>query len=201
MARTDINPNGVNYVVAVEGLDDISDLSPDKIKRLASMAVNATARRYRTEASRALRAQVAFPASYLDSSETGNLRVSKFSTPGSLEAVVQGRFRPTSLARFVKGPRMGGVKSPTVEVAPGHREQMKRAFLLNLRNGNVGLAVRLKPGERIENKSRMVKMSGGLYLLYGPSVDQVFREVAEDVSGPAGDYLETEFARLVEAKL
>lgn len=201
MARTQVLPNGQNYVVAVEGLDEITEDTAARVRRLASMAVNTTARRYRTVASKAIRAQVNFPASYLDSAEAGNLRVAEFATPGKLEAAVRGRFRATSLARFVKGPRVGGVKSPTVEVAPGHREQMKRAFLVGLNSGNVGLAVRLRPGERVENKTRMVKMSGGLYLLYGPSVDQVFRQVAEDVSDPAADFLETEFMRLMEAKL
>ena len=78
---------------------------------------------------------------------------------------------------------------------------MNRAFLMNLRSGNLGLAVRLAPGERIDNKRRMVQMSNGLYLLYGPSVDQVFRSVAEDVSADAGDFLEQEFLRLTEALL
>ena len=190
----------MDYVVAVEGLDSI-DLRevPDQIRRFASIAVNATARKFRTESSRRIREQIAFPAQYLDSKSTGNLKVVKNATADAMEAVIQGRFRATSMTRFIKGSKAAGRKGVTVEVAKGQRQKMNRAFIMNLRSGNVGLAIRLKEGERIENKTRMVRMNSGLYLLYGPSVDQVFRSVAEDVKDDAGDYLEQEFIRLSEA--
>jgi len=200
MVRASISSSGQSYVVAVEGLGDIDFAQVSgQIKRFAAQAVNATARRYRTESSRRIRDQVNFPARYLDSKQDGNLRITSNATADAMEAVISARFRPTSLARFVKGAKTHGRKSPTVEVSPGSREKMNRAFLMNLRSGNIGLAVRLAPGERLENKRRMVRMSNGLYLLYGPSVDQVFREVADDVSGDAGEYLENEFLRLSEA--
>jgi hypothetical protein len=192
--------SGLGYVVAVEGLDSL-DLTevPFQIKRFASQAINGTARKFRTESSRRIREQVNFPARYLDSKQDGNLRITQNATADVMEAVIEGRFRPTSLARFVTGARTGGRKSPTVEVSPGNREKMNRAFLMNLRSGNVGLAIRVGEGERIENKTRMVRVSSGLYLLYGPSVDQVFRQVAEDVKDDAAAYLEQEFIRLSEA--
>jgi len=196
------SPRGGNYVVAVEGLDEINfaDAKP-KLLRLAAQAVNRTARKYRTESSRAIREQIAFPARFLDSRDDGRLRVSRFAKPSSLSAAITGRGRATSLARFVKGPRTKARKAPTVEVSPGNREKLNRAFLMGLKNANIGLAVRLREGERIENKRKMVQVSGSLYLLYGPSVDQVFRSVAEDVSDDAGDFLEQEFLRLTEAFL
>jgi len=98
-----------------------------------------------------------------------------------------------------------------VEVAPGRARYMKRAFFLRLPQGstltdtqfNLGLAIRLRPGERIENKHTAVRFAKGLYLLYGPSVDQVFR--SKDGSGAATDRapvlaerLEQEFLRLLE---
>lgn len=193
---------GAGYLVAVEGLEDIdfSDAAP-KIRKLASQAVNRTARKYRTESSRAMREEIAFPATYLDSRSTGRLRVSRTANPTSLSATITGRDRATSLARFVKGSRTKGRRAPTVEVGTGQREKLSRAFLIELKNQNLGLAVRLSPGERIENKRRMVQMEQGLYLLYGPSVDQVFRATAEDVSDDASDFLEQEFLRLTEALL
>lgn len=66
------------YLVAVDGLEslatDFAEIT-DKIAARASMAINATARRYRTEASRLIRDEVAFPARYLDSRTDGRLRV------------------------------------------------------------------------------------------------------------------------------
>lgn len=202
MAAPVISPDGQRYVIAVEGLEGL-DLTavPEKIKRLASRAINTTARRYRTQAAREMREQIAFPARYLTGAESGRLQVARFASPEALSATIRGRDRPTSLATFVKGARRHGVKSPTVEVATGVREKMNRAFLMNLRNGNLGLAVRLAPGEKIDNKRKMVQVSNGLYLLYGPSVDQVFRTVAADLSDDAAAFLEQEFTRMSEALL
>lgn len=49
----------------------------------------------------------------------------------------------------------------------------------------------------MQNKKSMVKLGKGLYLLYGPSVDQVFRDVAKEISPDTADFLEAEFLRLV----
>ena len=62
-------------------------------------------------------------------------------------------------------------------------------------NANIGLAVRLGKDESIRNKHQMVQVSGSLYLLYGPSVDQVFRDVRYEVQAPIGDVLESSFLR------
>lgn len=194
--------NGMSMVVAVEGLDSIDFANvPEKVKRFAVAAVNTTARRYRTESSRRIRDQISFPARYLDSATDGNLRLARTATVAAMEAVIQGRFEPTQLSRFVKGPKRHGIKGPTVEVGRGNRERMNRAFLMNLRGGNIGLVVRLRQGEHIENKSRMVSMNNNLYLLYGPSVNQVFRQVSEEVSDEAGEFMEREFLRMTEALL
>jgi hypothetical protein len=60
---------------------------------------------------------------------------------------------------------------------------------------NIGLAIRLKPGETIRNKREMVAFSKGLYLLYGPSVGQVFDDVAIDMEPMLSDRMEDEFVR------
>lgn len=192
------------YLVAVDGLEslatDFAEIT-DKIAARASMAINATARRYRTEASRLIRDEVAFPARYLDSRTDGRLRVRQTATAARLEAAIEGRFEPTSLTRFVRGAVTHGRKAPKLRVNPGRTTQIPNSFIMNLRNGNKGLAIRLKPGETIQNKRRMVSFSrkdANLYLLYGPSVDQVFRSVASDVAPDAASFLEQEFIRLTE---
>lgn len=194
------------YIVAVEGISDaVASLAemPDAIQRYARMAINTTTRKTRTAASRRIREQVNFTAGYL-SGNGGRLTISQQATDGNLEARIRGRFRPTSLARFASGAI--GRSGVRVRVSPGATQRMGRAFLMRLRAGranietksNLGLAIRLKPGEHVENKHRMVPVTGNLYLLFGPSVDQIFRSVAEELAPDAADDLQTEFLRLID---
>lgn len=144
-----------------------------------------------------INSQVAFPTGYLKND--GRLSVTRRAREGSLEAVITARDRPTSLARFTSGQtpastRKGGV---TVEVKRGKAVHMKKAFLVNLKNGNLGLAVRLKPGESLANKTygKPVMLAKNVYLLYGPSVDQVFQTVAEESLPELGTMVSKEFLR------
>lgn len=197
------------YVIAVDGLAATRTLDsiPREIAIAAYRAINKTADRTRARSARAMREQVNFPARYL-SGKDGRLAVSKKARADDLEAVVTGRHRPTSLARFSTSgtPGQQGVR---VQVAPGFARFMRRAFLIRLRAGdadldtrsNLGLAIRLRPGERPENKKKMVQMGNGLWILYGPAVSQVFRTVADDEAPGAAQYLEQEFSRLMELDL
>lgn len=207
MFSPSVSGSGLDYVVAVEGLSSLFedfDSVSDKIKERAAMAINATARKFRTASSRAMRETVAFPARYLDSSTDGKLRVRRMAQAHDLEAAIEGQFDPTSLARFVVGAKTVGRKAPNLRVSPGQATAIPNSFIMKLRSQNVGLAIRLKAGETIKNKHKMVSFSKkdtNLYLLYGPSVDQVFRQVAGDVAPDAAEYLEKEFLRLTEAFL
>lgn len=198
------------YVIAVEGLSALRGLDaiPREIQTAALRAVNATADRAAVRSRRRVRDQVNFPARYLtgkDSSGRQRLGVSKRARGDDLEAIVTGRHRPTSLARFATGGRPGK-NGVTVQVAPGFARFMRRAFLIRLPAGkaavetksNLGLAIRLKPGERIEHKRRMVQVRGNLYLLYGPSIDQVVADAFDEQQDDNADFLEREFVRLVE---
>lgn len=191
------------YVIAVDGLESLTDIDnlDDAIILAAQRAINKTADQARTSAARDIRQQVNFPARYLSGKE-GRLSVSKRASARNLEAMITGRDRPTSLARFAKDPdpaaarRRGGV---SVQVQPGQTKFMKGAFLMQLRGGNIGLAIRLKEGETVKNKKYVTKVGKGLYLLFGPSVNQVFRGVAEETTAPeAAAYLEQEFLRLMD---
>ena len=103
------------------------------------------------------------------------------------------------------GKRDGG----TVEGAPGRARYARRMFAIRLRAGNadletksnLGLAIRLKPGETLTGKRFAVKMNNGLYLLYGPSVDQVFDDVAGMIAPDAAEHMAAEFLRIVDLKL
>jgi hypothetical protein len=187
------------FAFAVEGLSALSEFDevPDQIRLAALRAVNKTAQRARTLSARAIRQQVALPARYLSSAD-GRLEISKRATRNELESVVSAERRPTSLARFVRGhQRKRGVR---VTVKPGAARYLRNAFLVKLRNNNVGLAVRTSGGPpRAAYKPRMIFPN--VYLLYGPSVDQAFQTVRQDVSDETADFLEYEFNRLIDAEI
>lgn len=192
----------VNSLAKLEG--DFREL-PKAAKLAALRAGNKTLDRTRTRSARSIREQVQYPASYL-APAGGRLTVTERFQERKLEGRITARFRPTSLARFVTSAARPGQAGVRVEVAPGRAKFMRRAFLMRLPQGksltdtkfNLGLALRLRPGERVRNKREMVRVAKGLYLLYGPSVSQVFATVAEDESPEAAAFFEAEFRRLLE---
>lgn len=199
-----------SYVILADGFKGMPDFdeSDKRIAAAARMAINRTAQRGRTAAAREMRAQVNFPASYLTGAN-GRLNVVQQATNENLIAVIRGRHRPTSLARFARetnpaqARKRGGVN---VDVKPGAAKFMKGAFLVHLRAGaaktdtqfNLGLAIRLKPGDSLRNSTAAVRLEDNVYLLYGPSVDQVFRTVRDDIQPGLASFLEAEFRRLVD---
>lgn len=200
------------YAVFVEGLTGNADFDAlrDDIKLMAAQAINKTAERGRTKAAREIRDQINLPASYV-SPANKRLYVSKKAQRGDLEARIAARTRATSLARFVQGQAQLNKQGVRVEIQPGKARFMKRAFLVRLRAGganldtknNLGLAVRLRPGEVLRNKSDVRRLDRGLYLLYGPSVSQVFMArdgsgVAEEISPELADWMESEFMRIID---
>lgn len=190
------------YLFAVEGLDTLPDLETiDKNLLLkARQAINRAADRARTQADRQIRTKLNFPARYLSS----RLTVRDRATGTNLSAVIMGRDQPTSLARFVTNKNANSIRKAggaTVHVGTGGAKKIPGSFLITLRNGNQGLALRLKPGETVKGKRVAAKqLAPNLYLLYGVSVDQAFRTEVDksDLLDDTLDFLETEFRRLME---
>lgn len=185
-------------------LESVPKIAEDSIR----MAINKVAGgKGMTRIKKAMTDEIAFPSGYLNGDR---LRVTKRATGTSLEAIIVGRKRATSLARFVTGGAMvsnskmaGGVQ---VRVKKGKTTYLKNAFLVRLNRGaslsednyNIGLAVRLKPGEQLGNKRTQHQawlVPGKVALLYAPSVDQVFATVSEKVSGKIADDVAAEFHR------
>lgn len=193
----------------VSQLPDLGN-APEKIARFAAMAINKTLDRTRVAAADLMRQQVNFPASYLKG-QNSRLAVSAKAKSSNLEGRITGRHRPTSLARFAKETdpkavrKKGGVN---VTVKPGQARFLKGAFLVKLRAGaaktdtqfNLGLAIRLKAGQRPKNSRAAVQLDNNVWLLYGASVDQVFQTVREDVAPEAQDFLANEFIRLLDVE-
>lgn len=123
--------------------------------------------------------EVNFPSGYLR--EPRRLGVTNKATRSKLEVTIKGRDRPTSLARFtpVRSIKATRGRPIPVSVKRGKTEMLDRAFLVELKNGNLGLAIRLPHGQEPRRAYKPVKLDSGLWLLYGPSVDQVISEIAE----------------------
>lgn len=178
---------------------DYFDRAPQIARQAARLAINDSAERKGLKLAReAMLTQVQFPTGYL---APPRFELKRRATDSNLVAVIGGRFTPTSLARFTgrtsatRGRRAG----VTIRISPGSSVTLPRAFLINLRNGNLGLAIRLKPGETLHNTigAKLITSGplAGIALLYGPSVDQVFRTVAADITPAILDNLQTEFLR------
>lgn len=162
-------------------------------------AINKVASKAFTRAGREIRSQVNLTADYLkkqDRSGNPRLALSKAASNKPF-AEIKARVRPTRLATYsakqlrrkaktgkdAKGDPLrkipAGSKSAGVSVKVkkgGARKQMRGAFMIPLKRGNdlpgtqgMGVFIRVGTG-RSQIKH-----------LYGPSVDQVFRDVAKDI--------------------
>lgn len=196
-----------NFAVYVEGDDlDLRAFETPRRRRALAMAINKMTRDKRAKAAQMIRKQVNLPASYVGPGQ-GRLAVVQQANAGRLEGIIRARGRNTSLARFVRtaGGGVGGRGGVYVTVKPGSSQYMRRAFLIRLRQGNaltdtqsnLGLAMRLRPGETMRGKTNFVRMQNGLYLLYGPSVHQMM--LSRDGTGIARD-LEPEILRDMTAE-
>ena len=201
-----------DFVVFVEGMSSFDEFAANglDVRRKANMAVNSALRYARSESSKIMRKNINFPARYLTGAN-GRLKLTP-SAADVLEGRITGPFRARSLARFVTNPdvRRGG--KLRVRIKPGSASVVKGAFMIRLRQGdaldeknfNQGVAVRLKTGESLSGRRKLGATATpwrGLTFLYGPSVDQVFRDASQAVAPAAADKLEAEFMRLLSTIL
>lgn len=195
VARVDSTVVGFNA-----GLNDITRLK-ERTTPALRIAVNFATKRGRTASKDAILSRVAFPPGYLQPGTSGQLQIGQAATNATLESSITAKGRATSLARFSnsRSPgiarRQGGV---SVSVTPGSATFIRGAFLLSLNGGNLGLAIRTTKGIKNARNAKPYATTGrnaGLYLLYGPSVYQVFASVRPQMSELIGDLLEREYTR------
>jgi hypothetical protein len=217
----------VNFTVRTTGIKDFEKYlseQPDRTKKAAQLAINDTVRKTYARSKQDIMRQVNLSSSYLDGSGIGEprLRIAQFASENDLSGSIQARTRPTSLSRFdvqqMYAPaKKGGRKKAGVSVnVSGIRRKIPKAFLVNLRagnqdGGNVGVAIRVPPGQGVLGRRYKGVPFGGkkagnndVYLLYGPSVQQVFDDVAPKQIPWAQSYLQRQFtrqyARLTDAR-
>lgn len=212
----------IGVTVDASGLSDLElyfSRFPEVASKAMSIAINETARGPALDfARKAMTEEVNFPEGYLTGDRLG---VVQWARDDHLEAVIRGRDRPTLLARFSQDrpEDMGAIRATnnrvgagrsgrdrgrvTVVVHPNEPKRLASGFFVALRSGGIGLAIRLRPGETISNVRAykpvpLFRDKDGtpvVYLLYGPSVDQVFRGVAERIAPQITEALEKEFIR------
>lgn len=199
--------------VDIRGLEIVQqflETQPERTNKALRFAVNYAAAQGARRAKREILRQVAFKSAYLGNATSNDapLRVGKRATEANLSAEIEAKHRPTSLARFAASPVQFGApkgrRGIRVRVKPGSTSMHKRAFFVRLKRGkalttdnyNVGLAVRLKPGEQLENKKDPPPATkSGLTILYGPSVEQLFNTVSTDISDDVAQDTQREFLR------
>jgi len=201
-------------VFGLKGLDDLVKRMGQSVDPATRVAINDGARFAVREGAKDISSELNLSQRYIMGGPAPRLAVRRFASDSNLEAVVTGRDRPTSLARFSRSAvRLGKQRlSPTVKVAAqGGGQRIRGSFFVRLRRGvnfdgenfNVGLAVRLKPGQRIPGKNSMAKPGrSGFYLLYGPSVGQAYRSssvrTVPAVSKRIGNTLARELTRRIK---
>lgn len=192
--------------IGINALKLYFDGMPKLTSRSMRLAINTVVRRSGMKALRdGMLAEVDFPRGYLSGDR---LKVARFASDSKLEATILARKRATSLARFATSGSIG-TSGVTVKVRRGRTTFLKKAFLVKLKAGasmsednyNTGLAVRLAPGEKLNNKTSAHKawlVPGRVALLYAPSVNQVMATTAAKVSPKIADLVEAEFFRQFE---
>lgn len=198
---------------SISGLDRLADYYrryPELATRAGTSATNDAAGHALALARRAVREELNLPQAYIN--DPDKLTVAKRAGGVSSEAVVLANARPISLARFATsrtlGRQAGGTKVKVKRA--GATRAMRKAFLMPLKQGawdvdtkagvyNLGLALRLPPGEQIRNKRVAKKLpgQGNVWLLYGPSVHQSFRLHLSEIAEKTGDYFERRFLRQI----
>jgi hypothetical protein len=180
------------------GLKEYLEVAPENTRRAMSMAMNdkiggTGLSKYRA----AIGADINLPASYIrDRFNAGEL-----AKPDDLTVVLRAERRPTSLARFIVGGAAPAGKEGGIRVrvnTGGSTKRFRRAFTVGLNNDNMGLAVRLEPGQVLNKRdtSNMIHLEANVVLLYGPGVDQVLEtHVADEETPGVLDDVTTEFYR------
>ena len=174
--RAEINESDVNSLLV--SLNALGVEGP----KILSRALNKTADKAKTLASRAIREQVALKAAYVK----GKLNIRK-ANPLNLRASLGAEQRGVLMTQYTYSVlRRGGV---TVKIKPtGARAKLPKAFVVNLKAGSKtvpAIAVRDPSGGRYSTGNAKI------IVYYSPSISQVFNSVRDDIKEETADYLKS----------
>lgn len=162
------------------------------------VAINKTAPKIKTAASKAIRTQVRLSASYV----AGRLMVRK-ATRAKLSGAIGTPSRGLLLSRFstnaqVAGDKVGWIRPPLVP-AGGIKVKIKPDGGTKAApgvNGNKPFYIVLNGGQNVGIAARLGRGRKGIKVFSGPSLSQVFATVRNDVLPAAGAELQ---AQLIDA--
>lgn len=187
----------------IQGLASFVARQPEIAAQAAKMAVGDTAEWGRNLSKRMMVAEVNLPD---DALATKRFRISQRPTAANPEAVISADNNPLGLSRFVVGPKAPGTPHPKVRIKVGGATKSfssadrkgTYSFLIPTPNGanGVGLAIRTK--RPLEKSHAARKIGRDLYLLSGPSVNQMFGQLLPAVVPRIEAKLQAEFARQYE---
>lgn len=197
-----------DFAIKLDGFDDaLKRYGPQfeaQLLEAARIAINDTARWALKHVRDDMYGRVNFPAGYLEKED--RMKISRFASNTSLEAEIYSRAQPTSLARFAvdAGNRQGIMVNVKRGAMP---KRIRKGFIFGLksgdvRKGNTGLVIRSegKPSGAYKPKPMGDKWPN-LWLVYGPSVYQVFRmsmdRYGPEISRELGERFEYHRARLM----
>ena len=196
--------------IDAKGLQQLSrtlQALPEESAKASMRAINYAAKRARTLGGRKIREQVNLKAPYVNE----QLKVSRFATLQKPEAVISARHRPVRLARYnarqltrrgpyAKGDPLRKISAGRVQAGVsvkvkkgGQTRRMRKAFLVPLRRGKM-------PGDSSHMGIfiRTGKDRKAIRHLYGPSVNQVFRSVRDDINPSIRQDLAAEYGRQLD---
>jgi hypothetical protein len=176
----------------LENLDAYVRRFGDNANRAASMTLNDTARLARAR----LKAQMQVEIRLTESAFTGKrLYVAEYANPTRLQATVRGDKQGYSLSRFSVDKPVRLARSPLLQIKLGGESvRVDRGFFLPAPNGALGLAVRTK-GPLTKGKGR--KVGKNLYILFGPSPDQMMKRLAPALVPSIQQHVRAEFNRQI----
>ena len=174
------------------------------VTQAAALAVSDVAEWGKNLSRRAMLADVNLPA---DALAGRKFRISQRPTQGNPEAVITADNNPLGLSRFVTGDKTPGRAHPTVRIkkggsvrqfSTGDRPGGDYSFLIPTPNGAAGVGLALRTKTPMRNSSAARKIGRNLYLLSGPSVNQMFGQMLPALVPRIEAKLAGEFARQYE---
>lgn len=179
-------------------LQKVVDKSKKPINVALARAVNLGATKGRTIASKEIRKDIRFQAAYVNE----RLKVTKRASFNSPDAVIRGRDRNTQLIRFATTRSINKLKNrkgktkaqiarlrPSVKVRKGGALRKPKYFWVPLKNNNEGLAYRTE-GKFSTGKDKFE-------VVYGPSVEQAFKQEIPDIEPQILAIVDKEFDRQI----
>lgn len=187
----------------IQGLASFVARTPEVAAEAAKLAVGDAAEWGRNLSKREMASAVNLPA---DALAGRRFRISQRPTTANPEAVISADNNPLGLSRFVVSQKARGAAHPKVRILVGGATKSfsdpdikgSYSFLIPTPGGADGVGLALRTKEPLRNSQAARKIGRDLYLLSGPSVNQMFGQLMPTIVPRVEAKLQTEFARQYE---